>query len=659
MTNIIQEARSNAAATTVQASINEGKFFDTMKHLFASSYSVLGELMQNARRAGATRIDFTIDEETKSASVQDDGCGISDFQVLIALCDSGWDENVQITDKPFGMGLFSLFFAAETVTFRSNGRSLKVGLSDIVEKREMEIQPDPATVGKPGTRIDLGGLKESLLTKQHHFGRSGAHSGPVLTMIHEIEVRAEGFPIPVFINEKECPRPYAQQNLQGIDTPIGFVRYPGVTDDQADIQLTDHRMLYLQGLPIGHSTTDKRAIVVHLDSSQFTARMPDRSDLFDAKEQDLKIKQALREMVKLRIDQLKASMDAEEFVMKHWTNCRAHGLLHVMNDVPWIPLPEFGSINYVSKNSDEVVAPMGTCSFAVKLVHRDAIESGSIKVWRHVSRDTGDHVFSALELKVMQLLDIRTLLNDSGYSGSIDGNHWIQSITPSVLDMRFTWSVNGESGNANYWSDQGHCSIRLAESVTVEVSSNVDPAYGLTAEFTHGWVMVPEDPEDDSDDVGEYRHICYVISNEAPEYPTTALSDFLDEHDNYRDEWADNAHTEWNQAVNAMRGTPLAEMVTTVLRENLPELGTKQLDHLCLVRAVQTRCTGRDGADQLRNPSPDIIDLMGQDFWTKVGQARMPTASESLAKIHGESIREAFMAVVQPGWQQPAASSDQ
>ena len=51
MEQTIQEEVAAQSVETVRASINERKFFESMKHLFASSYSVLGELMQNARRA--------------------------------------------------------------------------------------------------------------------------------------------------------------------------------------------------------------------------------------------------------------------------------------------------------------------------------------------------------------------------------------------------------------------------------------------------------------------------------------------------------------------------------------------------------------------------------------------------------------------------------
>ncbi len=43
--------RSAQDSSSVRANINERKFFASMKHLFASSFSVIGELLQNSRRA--------------------------------------------------------------------------------------------------------------------------------------------------------------------------------------------------------------------------------------------------------------------------------------------------------------------------------------------------------------------------------------------------------------------------------------------------------------------------------------------------------------------------------------------------------------------------------------------------------------------------------
>lgn len=101
-----------STGTAVRASINERKFFESMKHLFATSFSLIGELMQNARRAGAY-----------------------------------------------------------------NG---------------------------------------------FYYGPAGQQE---YAIINEIRARAKGFPLPVSINGQECPRPHAQDQLQGVMTPIGFVSY--------------------------------------------------------------------------------------------------------------------------------------------------------------------------------------------------------------------------------------------------------------------------------------------------------------------------------------------------------------------------------------------------------------------------------------------------
>lgn len=653
MEQTIQEEVAAQSVETVRASINERKFFESMKHLFASSYSVLGELMQNARRAGASRIDFMVDVEQKTATVQDDGCGVDDFNVLIALCDSGWSEQVQLTDKPFGMGLFSLFFAAEAVTFRSSGRSLKVGLDDIINKRELVIQPDPETVGQSGTRIDLIGLKDKMTEKAYQYGFNGVQRP---RMFAEIEFRAKGFPIPVFINGMECPRPHAQQSLHGVETPIGFVSYPGVTNDAPAIPKTSDRLFYLQGLPIGRSSGHNEPIVVHLDSTQFTARMPDRSDLFDAQEQAKKVSEALADMVTFRLAQLKASMDSQQFVSQHWDNCKEHHCMRLMNDVPWIPSKRLASVDCVSKDGENVYA-FSSSSQGSELVPYADFASGAVKAWRGVSCSTEDSENAALELKVMQHLGIVELVD------KLDEDHWFNSVTPWVPDLRLSWTVKEESGDANFWSDMGHCSIRLAQGVTVEVSSTVDESYRLTAEFTNGWLMVPEsmNPETGEaySDPSEYRLICYVMDDDRNEHPVVALSDFLDENDRYRDDWYENARKEWNQAVSAMRGVPLQEMLRSVVREHLPELGGKQASHMCLVRTIQTRHQRIDGESVLSNPRPDVIDLMDDDFWLKVASAALPSGSEEMVTAQASVIRQAFTAVVQPGWQEPASSNDQ
>lgn len=633
-----------STGTAVRASINERKFFESMKHLFATSFSLIGELMQNARRAGASRIDFEVDIEGKKASVADDGSGISDFQVVIALCDSGWDEQVTLTDKPFGMGLFSLFFAAEKVVFRSGGRRLEVSLDDIVHKRSLSVRADHEGAITKGTRVELIGLKENLLGK----GYNGFYYGPAgqqeYAIINEIRARAKGFPLPVSINGQECPRPHAQDQLQGVMTPIGFVSYAGVTtDDQMIPEIRQHQ-LYLQGLPIGSRKGQNEPIIVHLDSTQFTARMPDRSDLFDPLVQMEKVEAELRNLVSYRLTSLKANMSGEEFVRKHWDNCKSHHLMRLMDDIPWVPQKVLSKVSQVAKASEEVWL---SCNDDALIPLADFAE-GKVLVWFDAPQSTDWTPHAALVLKVMQNMAIAE-------PDGISGNHWLRQIAPSVDDLRFTWTPHGVHGDAQYWGDMGCCSISLCEQVDVEVTSTTDPNYHLSTAFKDDWLLVPKGdtvaPQEDDEDVhcGEMDLQCYVIGHgNASDHPVDAMSSFRDEGDVYREEWRDESAKDWSQKVRAMKGVSLCQMAQTVLSEELTNLDLKQAQHMALIRTVQRR----RGNGDLVNPQPDVIDLMDAQFWVQLAKAMEQGGSDDQLDM-AERLRVAFTSVVQPGWQEP------
>lgn len=80
---------------------------------------VLCELIQNSRRAGATQVDLTVltIHDQPYLSVADDGAGIADPSVVLALGRSGWDSATVTREDPAGMGVFSL--AGRNVVIRS------------------------------------------------------------------------------------------------------------------------------------------------------------------------------------------------------------------------------------------------------------------------------------------------------------------------------------------------------------------------------------------------------------------------------------------------------------------------------------------------------------------------------------------------------------
>lgn len=80
------------------------------------------ELLQNARRAGATHVHITNHEGV--VTVHDNGRGIDDFSKLLDLGNSGWDESLESSEDPAGVGLFCL--APREVRIRSNGKMLTI-----------------------------------------------------------------------------------------------------------------------------------------------------------------------------------------------------------------------------------------------------------------------------------------------------------------------------------------------------------------------------------------------------------------------------------------------------------------------------------------------------------------------------------------------------
>ena len=84
-----------------------------------SAHDVLSELLQNARRAGATAIVISTSGSPgdRLLHVVDDGSGIADPAAVVTLGRSGWSEETRVREDPAGMGVFSL--ACRDVIIRS------------------------------------------------------------------------------------------------------------------------------------------------------------------------------------------------------------------------------------------------------------------------------------------------------------------------------------------------------------------------------------------------------------------------------------------------------------------------------------------------------------------------------------------------------------
>ncbi len=116
------------SSSRISEIINPTRLRLGIKRAFTGTVNeIIGELLQNSARAGARNVQIITDD--RRFIYQDDGRGLrneADFEALIKLGESGWDERVETEQQPMGLGIHSLLAQeeVESVTFSSNLLSL-------------------------------------------------------------------------------------------------------------------------------------------------------------------------------------------------------------------------------------------------------------------------------------------------------------------------------------------------------------------------------------------------------------------------------------------------------------------------------------------------------------------------------------------------------
>ncbi len=143
--------------------------------------AALLEIIQNARRAGAKRIDITQVKADQGLvlRIRDDGCGIADPVKFLALGDSGWDEKIARSEDPAGMGVFSL--AGHHVTVRSHpaaiGAAWQVSIPPHAWESGQALDVIPSSLDQ-GTEIEID-LPEAWAQQLEQSVKSAARFCPV------------------------------------------------------------------------------------------------------------------------------------------------------------------------------------------------------------------------------------------------------------------------------------------------------------------------------------------------------------------------------------------------------------------------------------------------------------------------------------------------
>ena len=353
----------NDNKTTVAVTLNQSNMLKALKQSFTHSHTFIGELMQNARRANATSVKFLFHEKNATLTVIDDGCGIDSLEKLLAIGESGWNESVVANEHPFGIGFLSALYACKRISLVSKGGKFNMDTDKILSMEEFSITP--MNEAYPGTSITLVGV--SIDTGK---------------LVSTLEKLSKGFPIPVELNGHVFERTHAVDSVmsQFTDTTVGKVWIKSLHNLNLPAHCLDSLEVYLQGLPIYKSgyASISAPNVVHLDSSKFKARLPDRDKLIDEPDVIYEVKQVLREEIATAFIHLKKThKDNPLFLVGYYELLKEWSLIHLLNDIKAIPtgcLYTFTDYpNCYEENFGYFLSPISTALTQEEVVKRGVV----------------------------------------------------------------------------------------------------------------------------------------------------------------------------------------------------------------------------------------------------------------------------------------------
>lgn len=296
--------------STIRLQTNQHRLIANLRHAF-TPHSMLGELLQNARRAQASHIQVIADGNT--LIVSDDGIGIADLQTLIFIAEFGWDPALKERENAFGLGVLSTLYFAERLSVHSGGHAFHAATATIIRGDAIEVYP---TRSHTGTEVRMDGVQSPV---------------PALTLQEwvngQLERLCEAFPVRVSLNGIDIARPLADTSLPWRQTSVGLVLL------NLDAHPTQWRY-FLQGLPIGRAPLSSKHQIVLLRDDMI-ARLPDRQYLLNEDTDHRRIRAAVNDAYRQALIEAKERLAGSEFVELYAETCLSSSNADLLNDVPF------------------------------------------------------------------------------------------------------------------------------------------------------------------------------------------------------------------------------------------------------------------------------------------------------------------------------------
>lgn len=518
---------TNNAVAHVQVTSDTGTLLRALSKTFTNSTTVLSELLQNGRRAGATVINIQVTDEV--IVVQDDGCGIEDFSVLLAVAKSGWEEAVKRNDAPYGIGFISALFSCTELGVMSKGMHLFASTDDLIDLKPVAVNE---SIDLDVTEIRLHG----------YAGKIGSR----MDVERSINRMVKGFPVPVFLNGVELERPHAIGHTQLIETPIGLA--------SPDVLLAKGGYdFYLQGLPIsvhvgGFSNWRGEAgRPIHLNSPQFEGRLPDRNCLLDADRATKVIEKSLKAVAVAHVTELSKTMPAAEFIHGYAELARRLDMKEVLNSFDLIPgswVKRFRDVPTLTPegHDQEFYGPVSTGPLG--LVSRSQLEAAGLVALDDFDNE-GDDLIAAHAIHAKGVWVVH----------SLPSWHWASELVKDVTAEDFTLTPVNEIGRQKMSIWGATVTVALVEGIEV----NTELEFG---QAPSGPVSIPV--------YYDMSNSVLYVTDDVSEWDAVRNVTNYDCDDGHESEAEDDDAANLGVLIRSLRNADPAELFKSILGRYLP-----------------------------------------------------------------------------------------
>lgn len=508
--------------SAVRVAVNEANLVKNLKFAFSNFSTFLGELIQNSRRAGATKVDIVL--VGKTLTVTDDGHGIENFQNLFTVAESGWNQQTQTLENPFGMGFTSALFACERLTVESCGQRLEAPTSSLLQLSDVQVVPGDFAAG---TRLTLANLS---------FDETRVEGA--------LKAIARGYPIPIIFNGTSLDRPEALDCATFEQMPIGAVWIK----DLSKVTLARSNVrVFLQGLLVaGLPHCIAPLVVIHLDSTLFNAKLPDRDCLIDELEKMAEIEKQVGHVIHASLAKKQREMDVVAFVETYW-DVACEFSPDLLRDHPAVPTRLLSELESLACCSDTYVPYKYVPTRDAKPLLRDDFERGDHKVvLGSCYVDLECDLASALKLAYVRAIGASVV------EKRLPAGHWLFS-APLLEDFDVQYEIVNPGVVAGSGSFQWDFDLQICDAIRIN---------GVWGEVTIA---------DDEIAVGNGEddlHICLYSPKDVvrPGVGVEQFEDFYSD-DGFDDSWYDESLDKFRRLIMQARHSKPTDLLNDLLSD--------------------------------------------------------------------------------------------